>query len=68
LSRSPIARFPIQSPAKLADMNRVDATMAIKFAVLGMLFTPLVMLVSAMGIGRLKIFLVRGAASHNRSH
>jgi hypothetical protein len=33
-----------------------------------MLFTPLVMLLSAMGIGRLKIFLVRLAAGHNRSH
>ena len=48
-------------------MNRVDATMAIKFAVIGMLVTPLMMLLGAMGIGWLKIFLVRVAAGHNRS-
>ena len=42
--------------------------MALKFAVIGMLVTPLMMLLGAMGIGRLKIFLVRVAAGHNRSH
>ena len=30
-------------------------------------FTPLMMLLGAMGIGWLKIFLVRVAAGHNRS-
>ena len=48
-------------------MNRVGATMAIKLAVLGMLFTPLAVLVGAMGIGRLQILLVRVAADHYSS-
>ena len=42
--------------------------MVIKFAVLGMLFTPLMILLGVMGIGRLQLFLVRGTAAHNRSH
>ncbi len=42
--------------------------MVIKFALLGMLFTPLMILLGAMGIGRLQLFLVRVTADHNRSH
>jgi len=51
-----------------ADMNRVDAIMAIKFAVLGMIFTPLVTLFGAMGIGWLKILLERAGSEHHSSH
>ena len=49
-------------------MNRVDAIMAIKFAVLGMIFTPLVTLFGAMGIGWLKILLERAGSEHHSSH
>lgn len=41
--------------------------MAIKLAVIGMLFMPLVSLLGAMGIGRLEIFLVRVADGHYSS-
>jgi len=63
---SPMPAFSFKPPSKPADMNR--ATMAIKFAVLGMLFTPLVMPFGAMGIDRLQLFLMRVVADHNRSH
>ncbi len=41
--------------------------MAIKFAVLAMIFTPLATLFGAMAIGRLKIFLARAASAHHGS-
>ena len=41
--------------------------MAIKLAVLAMIFTPLVALLGAMGIGRLKVLLARGPDGHHNS-
>jgi hypothetical protein len=48
-------------------MTRVDATMAVKLAVLGMHFIPLATLLGAMGIGRLQISLMRVGAEHYSS-
>ena len=49
-------------------MNRVEAIMVVKFATLGMRFTPLVTLLRAMGIGWLKIFLERAGSDRHSSH
>ena len=41
--------------------------MAIKFAVLAMIFTPLLTVLGAIGIGRLKTLLSRVATDHSHS-